>query len=144
MKDLPEGSRGVVADNYPGGEHGHVMRVVHTEHGIAFVDPQSGDLAYLPPNAHSVKFLPTHNPSPQLSSPSPRHTANPLRTRRIPMGTTAPIVTPQTMDLPNPPYPRTVTPPSTLGTPAPTTIVTPPSPKWPQTSASPIPSRSAP
>ncbi|WP_233427741.1 WXG100-like domain-containing protein [Actinokineospora spheciospongiae] len=61
MRGRATGSRAVVAVEFvgPGGTtHKHVADVVHTRHGVAFVDGQSNTLLHLPTNAHRVRLLP--------------------------------------------------------------------------------------
>ncbi|OLR92914.1 scabin-related ADP-ribosyltransferase [Actinokineospora bangkokensis] len=60
MRSTPEGARGAVAFRYTdadGHTTGHVVRVVHTEDGVAFADPQTGQLARLPADARDVRLL---------------------------------------------------------------------------------------
>lgn len=60
MADTPVGSRAAVAFRFTdedGRAHGHVVRVAHTDEGIAFADPQTGKLAALPPDATDVRLL---------------------------------------------------------------------------------------
>lgn len=60
MRDKPLDHHAVVAVKYPGPngvEYGHVAMVVHTREGVAFIDPQSGDLMHLPQPATSVKLM---------------------------------------------------------------------------------------
>ncbi|WP_244211193.1 toxin glutamine deamidase domain-containing protein, partial [Amycolatopsis kentuckyensis] len=60
MRGMPVDHHAVVAVKYPGPngvEYGHVAMVVHTREGVAFIDPQSGDLMHLPQPATSVKLM---------------------------------------------------------------------------------------
>ncbi|MBE8521229.1 NAD--arginine ADP-ribosyltransferase [Amycolatopsis sp. H6(2020)] len=60
MREKPLDHHAVVAVKYPGPngvEYGHVAMVVHTREGVAFIDPQSGDLMHLPQPATSVKLM---------------------------------------------------------------------------------------
>jgi hypothetical protein len=50
----------VVAVKYEGAngvEYGHVAMVVHTRDGVAFIDPQSGDLMHLPQPPKGIKLM---------------------------------------------------------------------------------------
>ncbi|WP_189212634.1 toxin glutamine deamidase domain-containing protein [Actinokineospora fastidiosa] len=61
MRDTPPGSHAVVAVQYtdPSGEtRGHVAIVTNTEHGVAFVDPQTGGLMTLPHPPQRLDLLP--------------------------------------------------------------------------------------
>ncbi|HET6705367.1 MAG TPA: toxin glutamine deamidase domain-containing protein, partial [Amycolatopsis sp.] len=60
MRGMPVDHHAVVAVKYPGPngvEYGHVAMVVHTREGVAFIDPQSGDLMHLPQPANSIKLM---------------------------------------------------------------------------------------
>ncbi|WP_244180283.1 toxin glutamine deamidase domain-containing protein [Amycolatopsis pretoriensis] len=60
MRDLPVDHHAVVAVKYEGSngaEYGHVAMVVHTREGVAFIDPQSGDLMHLPQPPKDIKLL---------------------------------------------------------------------------------------
>ncbi|WP_156753797.1 toxin glutamine deamidase domain-containing protein [Actinokineospora pegani] len=61
MRTRPFASRAVVAIEFRGSDgatYKHVADVVHTRHGVAFVDGQSNRLLHLPDNAHRVRLLP--------------------------------------------------------------------------------------
>ncbi|MCR6489541.1 toxin glutamine deamidase domain-containing protein [Amycolatopsis sp. OK19-0408] len=60
MRDRPLDHHAVVAVKYEGpngAEYGHVAMVVHTRDGVAFIDPQSGDLMHLPQPPKDIKLL---------------------------------------------------------------------------------------
>ncbi|WP_412152458.1 toxin glutamine deamidase domain-containing protein [Amycolatopsis mediterranei] len=60
MREKPLDHHAVVAVKYPGPngvEYGHVAMVVHTREGVAFIDPQSGDLMHLPQPPKSIKLM---------------------------------------------------------------------------------------
>lgn len=60
MRDMPLDHHAVVAVKYEGpngAEYGHVAMVVHTREGVAFIDPQSGDLMHLPQPPKDIKLL---------------------------------------------------------------------------------------
>ncbi|MEV4143323.1 toxin glutamine deamidase domain-containing protein [Amycolatopsis sp. NPDC049691] len=60
MRDRPVDHHAVVAVKYAGPngvEYGHVAMVVHTREGVAFIDPQSGDLMHLPQPPKGIKLL---------------------------------------------------------------------------------------
>ncbi|NIH77686.1 WXG100-like domain-containing protein [Amycolatopsis viridis] len=54
----PVGSRAVLSVDTPDGQR--AFGVVHTEHGVALVDPMTNRLADLPPNPSGVHLMPTH------------------------------------------------------------------------------------
>ncbi|MGW4521284.1 toxin glutamine deamidase domain-containing protein [Amycolatopsis sp. NPDC004378] len=60
MRDRPLDHHAVVAVKYEGPngvEYGHVAMVVHTRDGVAFIDPQSGDLMHLPQPPKGIKLM---------------------------------------------------------------------------------------
>ncbi|MEU0790297.1 toxin glutamine deamidase domain-containing protein [Amycolatopsis sp. NPDC005961] len=60
MRDMPLDHHAVVAVKYEGPngvEYGHVAMVVHTRDGVAFIDPQSGDLMHLPQPPKGIKLM---------------------------------------------------------------------------------------
>nr|WP_304532905.1 toxin glutamine deamidase domain-containing protein [Amycolatopsis sp. CA-126428] len=60
MRGMPVDHHAVVAVKYEGPngvEYGHVAMVVHTREGVAFIDPQSGDLMHLPQPPKSIKLM---------------------------------------------------------------------------------------
>ncbi|MEV6624704.1 toxin glutamine deamidase domain-containing protein [Amycolatopsis sp. NPDC051106] len=60
MRDQPLDHHAVVAVKYEGPngvEYGHVAMVVHTRDGVAFIDPQSGDLMHLPQPPKGIKLM---------------------------------------------------------------------------------------
>ncbi|WP_329053532.1 toxin glutamine deamidase domain-containing protein [Amycolatopsis sp. NBC_01488] len=60
MRDKPLDHHAVVAVKYDGPngvEYGHVAMVVHTRDGVAFIDPQSGDLMHLPQPPKGIKLM---------------------------------------------------------------------------------------
>lgn len=60
MRERPVDHHAVVAVKYEGPngvEYGHVAMVVHTREGVAFIDPQSGDLMHLPHPPKDIKLL---------------------------------------------------------------------------------------
>ncbi|WP_410634660.1 toxin glutamine deamidase domain-containing protein [Amycolatopsis sp. cmx-4-83] len=60
MRERPLDHHAVVAVKYDGPngvEYGHVAMVVHTRDGVAFIDPQSGDLMHLPQPPKSIKLM---------------------------------------------------------------------------------------
>jgi hypothetical protein len=60
MRDKPLDHHAVVAVKYEGPngvEYGHVAMVVHTRDGVAFIDPQSGDLMHLPQPPKGIKLM---------------------------------------------------------------------------------------
>jgi hypothetical protein len=60
MRERPVDHHAVVAVKYDGPngvEYGHVAMVVHTRDGVAFIDPQSGDLMHLPHPPKDIKLL---------------------------------------------------------------------------------------
>ncbi|MEU4518464.1 toxin glutamine deamidase domain-containing protein [Amycolatopsis sp. NPDC024027] len=60
MRGMPVDHHAVVAVKYEGPngvEYGHVAMVVHTREGVAFIDPQSGDLMHLPQPPKSIKVM---------------------------------------------------------------------------------------
>ncbi|WP_410564691.1 toxin glutamine deamidase domain-containing protein [Amycolatopsis sp. cmx-4-61] len=60
MRERPLDHHAVVAVKYEGPngvEYGHVAMVVHTREGVAFIDPQSGDLMHLPQPPKSLKLM---------------------------------------------------------------------------------------
>ncbi|SFW53700.1 NAD:arginine ADP-ribosyltransferase [Amycolatopsis australiensis] len=60
LRDRPLDHHAVVAVKYAGPngvEYGHVAMVVHTRDGVAFIDPQSGDLMHLPQPPKSIKLM---------------------------------------------------------------------------------------
>jgi hypothetical protein len=60
MRERPVDHHAVVAVKYDGRggvEYGHVAMVVHTREGVAFIDPQSGDLMHLPHPPKDIKLL---------------------------------------------------------------------------------------
>jgi uncharacterized protein YukE len=61
MNDRPVGSHAVIGVLYPGPDgqtYGHVAMVVHTDDGVAFIDPQSGSLMNLPQPPSKIDLLP--------------------------------------------------------------------------------------
>jgi hypothetical protein len=56
-----------------GVEYGHVAMVVHTRDGVAFIDPQSGDLMHLPQPPKSIKLM--HVGTPDEVHIQPEHGA---------------------------------------------------------------------
>ncbi|MFC4084091.1 WXG100-like domain-containing protein [Amycolatopsis samaneae] len=68
MRDMPEDHHAVVAVKYEdanGVERGHVAMVVHTRDGVAFVDPQSGDLMNLPRPPRDIRLMHVGVPHPE-------------------------------------------------------------------------------
>ncbi|WP_410667105.1 toxin glutamine deamidase domain-containing protein [Amycolatopsis sp. cmx-4-68] len=60
VRGMPVDHHAVVAVKYEGPngvEHGHVAMVVHTRDGVAFIDPQSGDLMHLPQPPKGIKLM---------------------------------------------------------------------------------------
>lgn len=60
MREMPLDHHAVIAVKYEGpngAEYGHVAMVVHTRDGVAFIDPQSGDLMHLPQPPKDIKLL---------------------------------------------------------------------------------------
>ncbi|MEU4248508.1 toxin glutamine deamidase domain-containing protein [Amycolatopsis sp. NPDC026612] len=60
MRDKPLDHHAVVAVKYEGPNgvvYGHVAMVVHTRDGVAFIDPQSGDLMHLPQPPKGIKLM---------------------------------------------------------------------------------------
>ncbi len=60
MRERPLDHHAVVAVKYDGPngvEYGHVAMVVHTRDGVAFIDPQSGDLMHLPQPPKDIKLM---------------------------------------------------------------------------------------
>ncbi|MEV7092907.1 toxin glutamine deamidase domain-containing protein [Amycolatopsis sp. NPDC051045] len=60
MRDKPLDHHAVVAVKYEGPNgvvYGHVAMVVHTPDGVAFIDPQSGDLMHLPQPPKGIKLM---------------------------------------------------------------------------------------
>ncbi|WP_410587476.1 toxin glutamine deamidase domain-containing protein [Amycolatopsis sp. lyj-23] len=60
VREQPLDHHAVVAVKYTGPngvEYGHVAMVVHTREGVAFIDPQSGDLMHLPQPPKSIKLM---------------------------------------------------------------------------------------
>ncbi|MFE0019946.1 toxin glutamine deamidase domain-containing protein, partial [Amycolatopsis sp. NPDC059021] len=60
MRDMPEDHHAVVAVKYEdanGVERGHVAMVVNTRDGVAFIDPQSGDLLNLPTPPKDIRLM---------------------------------------------------------------------------------------
>lgn len=60
MREKPLDHHAVVAVKYAGPngvEYGHVAMVVHTRDGVAFIDPQSGDLMHLPQPPKDIKLM---------------------------------------------------------------------------------------
>ncbi|MDT7724706.1 MAG: hypothetical protein QOI21_1282 [Actinomycetota bacterium] len=61
MNELPVGSHAVIGVLFPGADgqtFGHVAMVVHTDEGVAFIDPQSGSLLNLPQPPSKIDLLP--------------------------------------------------------------------------------------
>ena len=61
MNDRPVGSHAVIGVLFPGPDgqtYGHVAMVVHTDEGVAFIDPQSGSLMNLPQPPSKIDLLP--------------------------------------------------------------------------------------
>nr|WP_103353851.1 toxin glutamine deamidase domain-containing protein [Amycolatopsis sp. CA-128772] len=74
MRDKPLDHHAVVAVKYEGPNgvvHGHVAMVVHTRDGVAFVDPQSGDLMHLPQPPKGIKLM--HVGTPEEVHVQPEH-----------------------------------------------------------------------
>ena len=60
MREMPVDHHAVVAVKYldaNGVEVGHVAMVVHTRDGVAFIDPQSGDLMHLPQPPKGIRLM---------------------------------------------------------------------------------------
>jgi uncharacterized protein YukE len=60
VRERPVDHHAVVAVKYVGPdgvEYGHVAMVVHTRDGVAFLDPQSGDLMHLPHPPQDIRLL---------------------------------------------------------------------------------------
>jgi hypothetical protein len=76
MREKPLDHHAVVAVKYAGPngvEYGHVAMVVHTRDGVAFIDPQSGDLMHLPQPPKSIKLM--HVGTPDEVHVQPEHGA---------------------------------------------------------------------
>ncbi len=74
MRGMPADHHAVVAVKYPGPngvEYGHVAMVVHTREGVAFIDPQSGDLMHLPQPPSGIKLM--HVGTPDEVHVQPEH-----------------------------------------------------------------------
>ncbi|RSM37061.1 NAD--arginine ADP-ribosyltransferase [Amycolatopsis balhimycina DSM 5908] len=74
MRDRPLDHHAVVAVKYEGPNgvvYGHVAMVVHTRDGVAFIDPQSGDLMHLPQPPKGIKLM--HIGTPDEVHVQPEH-----------------------------------------------------------------------
>ncbi|MEV6827540.1 toxin glutamine deamidase domain-containing protein [Amycolatopsis sp. NPDC051102] len=74
MRDRPLDHHAVVAVKYEGPNgvvYGHVAMVVHTRDGVAFIDPQSGDLMHLPQPPKGIKLM--HVGTPEEVHVQPEH-----------------------------------------------------------------------
>jgi len=74
MRGMPVDHHAVVAVKYEGPNgvvYGHVAMVVHTPEGVAFIDPQSGDLMHLPQPPKSIKLM--HIGTPDEVHVQPEH-----------------------------------------------------------------------
>lgn len=72
MRDMPVDHHAVVAVKYVnanGVELGHVAMVVHTREGVAFIDPQSGDLMHLPQPPKGIRLMHVGVPDPAAVRP---------------------------------------------------------------------------
>ncbi|GAB3573991.1 hypothetical protein GCM10027445_34140 [Amycolatopsis endophytica] len=73
MAGQPVGSRAVLSVDTPDGQR--AFSVVHTEHGVALVDPMTSRLADLPPDPSGVHLMDTHTgdgtPPASRSEPAP-------------------------------------------------------------------------
>lgn len=79
MRDEPIGSHAVVGVLYqtPDGQtFGHVAMAVHTEEGVAFIDPQSGTLMNLPHPPVKLDLLPSGSLEHSDGAASPSKTHN--------------------------------------------------------------------
>ena len=74
MREMPVDHHAVVAVKYVnanGVELGHVAMVVHTRDGVAFIDPQSGDLMHLPQPPKGIRLM--HVGVPETAGMHPEH-----------------------------------------------------------------------
>ncbi|WP_244885501.1 toxin glutamine deamidase domain-containing protein [Amycolatopsis vancoresmycina] len=77
MRGKPLDHHAVVAVKYEGPNgvvYGHVAMVVHTREGVAFIDPQSGDLMHLPQPPKGIKLM--HVGTPDEVHVQPEHAPN--------------------------------------------------------------------